>query len=89
MVSLQKNGNLVFLWIKKNISLDKSALSDYSEEGKEDALCAVAILQNYKSNVHDFTDDIVNFWSLPERVMARYHFNDVDELNEWLDNMSH
>lgn len=89
MISLQKTGDLIFSWIKGNISPDTAELRDHSEEGKTDALCAVAILQEYKTNVHDFTDAIIDFWELPKKVMERYHFDDVDELNEWLDEMPH
>lgn len=74
--------------IKRNLSLDKAELRSHDQAGKQYALDAVAILQEYKTNVHDFTDGIVDFWLLPKKVMDRYHFDDVDQLNEWLDGMS-
>jgi hypothetical protein len=87
VLSLQQKVSF-FSSIKKNLSLDKAELRGHDEAGKQDALNAVAILQKYKTNVHDFTDGIVDFWPLPRRVMERYHFDDVDQLNEWLDDMS-
>lgn len=85
-LSLQQHSTF-FSWMKKSITLDKAVLRGYDEKGKQDALFAVAVLKKYKANVHVFTDAIVDFWPLPKRVMERYHFNEVEQLNEWLDDM--
>lgn len=69
----------------KRETLATSDLLAHDEFGKQEAQHAVDILIKYKSEVHEFTDDIVAFWPLPQKVMARYHINDVDQLNEWLD----
>ncbi|SMG62130.1 hypothetical protein BMETH_01_9 [methanotrophic bacterial endosymbiont of Bathymodiolus sp.] len=42
----------------------------------------------YKTKVHDFTDEIVEFWALPKQIMERYQFDNVEQLNEWLDTLS-
>ncbi|NOQ63402.1 MAG: hypothetical protein GQ582_02680 [Methyloprofundus sp.] len=65
--------------------LATSSLSGHDKASKERALQAIEILKEYKLNVNQFTDDIIDFWSLPKKVMERYHFSDVTELNEWLD----
>jgi hypothetical protein len=52
---------------------------------KFDALDAIDALVIYKETVHEFTDEIIDFWSLPRRIMERYQFDDAEELNEWLD----
>ncbi len=72
----------------KREPLATTDLLAHDEMGKQDAQNAVEILIKYKSKVHDFTDEIVAFWPLPQKVMARYHINDVDQLNEWPDNLS-
>ncbi len=72
-------------------SLAASKLQDYDLNGKQDALDAVDavdILVKYKTLVHEFTDEIIEFWPLPQKVMRRYHFDDAEQLNEWLDGLS-
>ncbi|MCK5829709.1 MAG: hypothetical protein KAH20_05355 [Methylococcales bacterium] len=76
-----------FSWVKKHLLLDRAELRGHDDVSKQDALNAVTILKKYKTNVHDFTDGIVDFWPLPKRVMERYHIDDVDQLNEWLDDI--
>ena len=88
MMWTRQQYSTLFSLMKKNSTLDKAALRGYDEKSKQDALNAVAILQKYKTNVHDFTDAIVDFWPLPRKVMERYHFDDVEQLNEWLDDMA-
>ncbi|MFW5444250.1 MAG: hypothetical protein ACKE51_08105 [Methylococcaceae bacterium] len=88
MSLLFQQKNSFFSRVKENKSLDKAELLGHDEASKQNALNAVAILQKYKTNVHEFTDGIVDFWPLPKRVMERYHFDDVEQLNEWLDGMS-
>ena len=73
---------------RKRESLATSDLLAHDEMGKQEAQDAVDVLVKYKSKVHDFTDEIVAFWPLPQKVMTRYHINDVDQLNEWLDDFS-
>ncbi len=79
-----------FSRIKETVGLAKSQLQlqGHDDASKQDALDAVDILVQYKATVHEFTDEIVAFWPLPRRVMERYHFDDTDQLNEWLDNIS-
>ncbi len=77
-----------FSRIKETVGLAKSQLQGHDDASKQDALDAVDILVQYKATVHEFTDEIVEFWPLPRRVMERYHFDDADQLNEWLDNIS-
>lgn len=60
-------------------------LSGHDKASKKAALQAVEVLKKYKSNVHEFTDEIIGFWPLPKKVMERYHFDGVNELNEWLE----
>jgi hypothetical protein len=88
MASLLQNYHSIFSHAEKNTSLSSSYLTDHDEMGKQNALDAVDILIRYKTTVHDFTDEIVGFWPLPRRVMDRYHFDDSEELNEWLDSLS-
>ena len=88
MISLSQIYNSLFSQANKKASLSSSHLGDYDEVGKQDALDAVDILIRYKSTVHDFTDEIVEFWPLPRRIMDRYHFDDAEQLNEWLDGIS-
>jgi len=71
---------------KKTKSLAKSQLQDHDTSGKQDALDAIDILLKYKSTVHEFTDEIIAFWPLPQKVMKRYLFDDAEQLNDWLDN---
>ncbi len=68
--------------------LASSQLRSYDQLGKQEALDAIDILIKYKSTVHAFTNSIVDYWSLPQRVMERYGINDVDQLNDWLDDLS-
>ena len=72
---------------KKNLNLASKQLAGHDDMGKHDALLAVDALQQYKTNVHEFTEDIIEFWPLAQRVMERYHFDNAEELNEWLDNL--
>ena len=88
MAALSQIYNSLFSQANKKVSLSSSHLVDYDETGKLDALAAVDILIRYKSTVHDFTDEIIEFWSLPRRIMERYHFDDAEQLNEWLDGFS-
>lgn len=85
--SLQQD-NTLWSWINTRFTLNRSMLQGHNEEAKQDAVDAVEILQKYKTNVHEFTEEIVNFWSLPRKIMDRYSFDDVEQLNEWLDDMS-
>ncbi|MDC9729776.1 MAG: hypothetical protein PSN04_10705 [Methyloprofundus sp.] len=73
---------------EKAASLTTSELQGYDLNSKKDALEAVDILVKYKTGVHDFTDEIIDFWPLPKKVMQRYSFDDAEQLNEWLDNFS-
>lgn len=68
-------------------SLANSLLLGHNQNNKDNALDAVDILIKYKTTVHDFTDDIIAFWPLPQQVMARYRFDDAEQLNEWLDRL--
>lgn len=88
MTSLLQHCNSLFSQSKQTTSLGASQLQTHDEAGKQDALDAVNILIKYKSTVHEFTDEIINFWPLPQKVMDRYHFDDAEQLNEWLDNLS-
>ena len=88
MTSLLQFHNTLFSQMKTNVTLATSQLRDHDEAGKQNALDAVDILIKYKSTVHDFTDEIIEFWPLPKRVMERYHFDDAEQLNEWLDDLS-
>ena len=74
-----------FSQLKHKGGLATALLSGHDEESKNEALDAVDILIKYKATVHEFTDEIVEFWPLPRRIMERYHFGDVEQLNEWLD----
>jgi len=56
-------------------------------EGKSDALVAVDALLEFKFTVHKFTDEIIESWPLAQHIMGRYHFDDAEQLNEWLDNL--
>ncbi|MCF7970894.1 MAG: hypothetical protein K9L22_06980 [Methylococcaceae bacterium] len=71
--------------IKHSGNLATALLSGHDEDSRNEALDAVDILIKYKATVHEFTDEIVEFWPLPRRVMERYRFSDVEQLNEWLD----
>ncbi len=73
---------------RNNETLATADLLGYDESNKQYAQDALEVLITYKSKVHDFTDEIVAFWPLPRKVMARYHIDDVDQLNEWLDDLS-
>ncbi len=73
--------------VKQAQMLADSSLNGYDSLIKKDAVQAVDILIKYKKDVHEFTEDIVEHWELPRKIMERYCFNDVDELNDWLDNM--
>lgn len=68
-------------------SLASASLKNHDDLGKHQALQAVDLLIDYKTNVHDFTDEIVSFWPLPQKIMDRYHIHSADELNDWLENM--
>ncbi len=85
MISLIQQCNPVHSTVTETGMLATTLLSGHDKASKKVALQAVEVLKEYKSNVHEFTDDIIDFWSLPKRVMERYHFGDVTELNEWLD----
>jgi len=88
MASLSQIYNSLFSRAHKRDSLSASHLINHDEAAKQDALAAVDILIRYKSTVHEFTDEIIEFWALPRRVMERYHFEDAEQLNEWLDGIS-
>ena len=88
MILLLENENPVLSWIEKNFRSSHSELRGHDKNTKEGALYAVKILQVYKKDVHCFTDEIVESWYLPRQVMDRYHFDDVEQLNEWLDDLS-
>jgi len=85
MISLIQQCNPAHSTVAETGMLAANLLSGHDKASKKSALQAVEILKEYKLNVHEFTDDIIDFWSLPKRVMERYHFGDVTELNEWLD----
>jgi len=78
-----------FFTQKKSILAADSQLVGHDSSNKQDALDAVDILVDYKTGVHEFTDEIVEFWSLPKKVMERYSLDDADQLNDWLDGFSH
>ncbi len=86
MVALSHIYNSLFSQARKS-SLSASNLTDYDKASKQDALAAVDILIKYKATVHEFTDEIIEFWPLPRRIMDRYHFDDAEQLNEWLDSL--
>lgn len=88
MTSATQIYSTLFSQMRKTDNLASNQLRDHDEAGKDDALAAVDILIKYKSTVHEFTDEIIEFWPLPRRVMDRYHFDDVDQLNDWLDRMA-
>ena len=88
MTLLSNIYNSLFTQMKQNSSLSSSLLAEHDEVGKQDALEAVDILIRYKSTVQDFTDEIIEFWPLPRRIMDRYHFDDAEQLNEWLEGIS-
>lgn len=69
-------------------TLATSQLIGHDETSKQFVYQAVGLLLKYKLTVHEFTDEIIDFWSLPRKVMARYQFDDAEQLNEWLDNLS-
>ena len=62
-------------------------LQGHDELSKQAALDAIDILLLYKSTVHEFTDGIIEYWALPRQIMERYQFDDVEQFNEWLDNL--
>ncbi|MCK5870436.1 hypothetical protein BMR07_04285 [Methylococcaceae bacterium CS1] len=66
-------------------SLASDLLQGHDSTSKHDALEAIDILVRYKTTVHDFTDEIIEFWPLPRLIMQRYQFDDAEQLNEWLD----
>jgi len=68
-------------------TLATSLLIGHDEISKQYVHQAVDLLIEYKSTVHDFTDEIVGFWPLPQRIMDRYQFDDAEQLNEWLENL--
>lgn len=68
--------------------LAQAQLLGHDSSNKLDALEAIDILLRYKTTVHDFTDEIIEFWSLPRRIMERYQFDDAEQLNEWLESFS-
>ena len=88
MLSLLRHSITQFFKAKEISSLVSSNLQQYDALGKQQALDAVNILIRYKTTVHEFTDEIIDFWPLPRRVMERYRFDNVAQLNEWLDNLS-
>lgn len=88
MTSLSQIFDSHFSQTNKNASLSASHLIDHDDASKQNALDAVDILIRYKSTVHDFTDEIIEFWPLPRKIMDRYRFDDVEQLNEWLDGFS-
>jgi len=88
MTSLLQHYSNFFSQKKQTTSLSASQLQDHDDIGKQEALDAVDILVKYKSTVHEFTDEIINFWPLPQKIMDRYHFDDAEQLNEWLDDLS-
>ena len=88
MTLLSKIYSSIFAKNKQNTDLSASHLTEHNEAGKQDALDAIDILIEYKSTVQEFTDEIIEFWPLPRRIMERYHFEDAEQLNEWLDNLA-
>jgi len=72
--------------VSSQYSMNKNSLQGYSTCDQQDVLAAIDVLIQYKKTVHDFTDAIIDFWSLPQKIMQRYRFSDAEELNEWLDN---
>jgi hypothetical protein len=79
--------NLLLQYNNEN-TLATSQLIGHDETSKQLVYQAVELLLKYKSTVHEFTDEIIDFWSLPRRVMTRYQFDDAEQLNEWLDNLT-
>ncbi len=73
---------------RASLSLAASKLVGHDQIDKQNALKAVYVLVEYKATVHDFTDEIVEFWPLPRLVIGRYHFENAEQLNEWLDTLS-
>ncbi len=65
MASLLQFYNSLFPNAQKRAGLSASQLMNFDEAGKQDALEAVDILIKYKSTVHEFTDEIIEFWALP------------------------
>ena len=88
MTSLFQYPSSFFPHLKEEVSLAQSHLQGHDNAGKQEALDAVDILLTYKATVHEFTDEIVDFWALPRRIMERYHFDDANQLNDWLDDLS-
>lgn len=88
MVSPSQLHARLFSQVRKKGNLVTNQLRDHDQAGKYDALAAVDILLKYKATVHEFTDEIIEFWPLPRRVMDRYHFDDAEQLNDWLDNFN-
>ncbi len=62
-------------------------LSGYDATTKQLAQEAIEVLKCYKDHIHDFTDEIIEFWALPQKIMDRYQLDDAEQLNEWLDNL--
>ncbi|OQK17381.1 hypothetical protein AU255_05740 [Methyloprofundus sedimenti] len=87
-LSLQQFSSQLFSTKRKNSSLANAQLHGHDMANKHDALEAVDILVKYKTTVHEFTDEIIEFWPLPRRIMERYQFDDAEQLNEWLDKLS-
>ena len=88
MISVFQLHQTFFSHRRETETLATSHLLGHDEASKQHALEAVKILIKYKASVHDFTDEIIEHWTLPKRVMLRYHFDEVEQLNEWLDNIS-
>ena len=88
MISTSQLHASLFSQSRNKENLASNQLQDHDQAGKYDALAAVDILLQYKLTVHEFTDEIIEFWPLPRRVMDRYHFDDAEQLNDWLDNLS-
>jgi len=84
MTLLQK----IFTNLSSFMTVGSFQLQGHDELSQQDALDAIDILLLYKNTVHEFTDGIIEYWSLPQRIMERYQFDDAEQLNEWLDNLS-
>jgi hypothetical protein len=84
MVSFIQRDHSFFSPETTHASLVATLLSGHDQASKKSAQHAVDILKKCKSTVHEFTDEIIDYWSLPRSVIERYHFDGVTELNEWL-----
>ena len=87
-LSLQQFSSHFFSNKEETGSLATAQLMGHDSTNKLDALEAVDVLVKYKETVHEFTDEIIDFWPLARRIMDRYQFDDAEQLNEWLDNLS-